>query len=191
MNRMLKISLLLMSALVLTACGFHLRGSVALPPSMQHMHVSGGGDLSRILTRALTGSGVDVQEKGGPGIAELKITNARFSNDMLTISGYAQVTEYAVHYNVGFMVDDGAGKVLLPPQAIDMSRTYSYDSTNTIGSSGQVEEIQRGLNDDMVQAILFRLQAAAKHADMAQHEVEPASAASTHEVAPAPAGSIK
>ena len=64
MNRMLKISLLLTSALVLTACGFHLRQSVALPPSMQHIHLSvyGGGDLQRILDRALTASGVDVEE---------------------------------------------------------------------------------------------------------------------------------
>jgi len=192
MNRMLKISLLLTSALVLTACGFHLRQSVALPPSMQHIHLSvyGGGDLQRILDRALTASGVDVEEKPGPDIAELKITNARFSNDMLTISGYAQVTEYAVHYYVDFHVENGTGKMLLPPQSISMSRNYSYDSTNTIGSSGQVEEIQRGLNDDMVQAILFRLQAAEKRAEQAKHEVAPASAASTQEVAPAPAVSI-
>jgi LPS-assembly lipoprotein len=31
-----------------------------------------------------------------------------------------------------------------------------------------VEEIQRSLIDDMVQSILFRLQAAARHADEAQ-----------------------
>ena len=44
-----------------------------------------------------------------------------------------------------------------------MSRDYSYDATNTIGNQAQVEEIQRSLNDDMVQAILFRLQAAGRH----------------------------
>jgi LPS-assembly lipoprotein len=32
-----------------------------------------------------------------------------------------------------------------------------------VGNASQVQEIQRSLNDDMVQAILFRLQAAGKH----------------------------
>jgi LPS-assembly lipoprotein len=56
-----------------------------------------------------------------------------------------------------------------------MSREYSYDAGNTIGDESQVQEIQRSLNDDMVQAILFRLQAASKHQLAA-----PAPAASTH-----------
>jgi LPS-assembly lipoprotein len=56
-----------------------------------------------------------------------------------------------------------------------MSREYSYDASNTVGNESQVQELQRSLNDDMVQAILFRLQAASKH-----QLAEPASAASTH-----------
>jgi LPS-assembly lipoprotein len=63
----------------------------------------------------------------------------------------------------------------VPVQRIDMSREYSYDASNTIGNASQVEEIQRSLNDDMVQAILFRLQAVGKHELAA-----PATAASTH-----------
>ena len=63
-----------------------------------------------------------------------------------------------------FEVTDAAGQVLVPSQRIDMSREYSYDATNTVGNSSQVQEIQRSLNDDMVQSILFRLQAAGRHA---------------------------
>jgi len=45
-----------------------------------------------------------------------------------------------------------------------MQREYSYDSTDTVGNASQVQEIQRSLVDDMVQAIMFRLQAAGHHA---------------------------
>ncbi len=46
-TRLLKASLLLISTLALAACGFHLRQSAALPPSMQrvHLNVGGGGNL--------------------------------------------------------------------------------------------------------------------------------------------------
>lgn len=164
MNRLLRASLLLCT-LALSACGFHLRQSAALPTSMQRMHltVNGGGDLQRNLARALEDSGVTLEDQGGPGIAELKVPVAQFGTDMLSVSGGARVTEYTVRYQVRFQVDDANGEPLVPQQRIDMSRDYSYDATNTIGTEAQVEEIQRSLNDDMVQSILFRLQAAGRH----------------------------
>ncbi|KRE88389.1 hypothetical protein ASG87_07190 [Frateuria sp. Soil773] len=176
MTRMLKVSLVLMAGFALTACGFHLRQSAALPASMQRLHltVNGGRDLQRHLARALESSGATVEDQGGPGIAELKVPMAQFSNDTLSISGTARITEYAVHYNVQFEVADATGQVLVPLQRIDMSREYSYDATNTVGSTAQVEAIQNSLNDDMVQAILFRLQAAGRHEAAA-----PAAAGST------------
>ena len=65
----------------------------------------------------------------------------------------------------------GRRTALVSPQTINMSREFSYDASNTIGSASQVEQIQKSLDDDMVQAIMFRLQAAG-HA--------PAAASSVH-----------
>ncbi|MEO7065872.1 MAG: LPS assembly lipoprotein LptE [Rhodanobacter sp.] len=158
-------ALLLLSVLALSACGFHLRANATLPAAMQRVHVtvSGGGDFQRSLTRALRSSGATVEDEGGPGIAELRVPIASFSNDTLSAGGYARITEYAVHYHVQFSVTDANGVVLVPSQQIDMQREYSYDATNTVGNASQVQEIQRSLNDDVVQSILFRLQAAGKH----------------------------
>jgi LPS-assembly lipoprotein len=176
-GRLFQASLLLVSALALAACGFHLRGSVALPPAMQKIHltVTGGGEFPRMLSRALEVSGVTVEDKGGPGIAELNVPVAAFGTDSLTNSGYVRITEYSVHYQVQFDVNGADGQVLIPLQHINMSREFSCDATDTIGNASQIQQIQHSLNDDMVQAILFRLQAAGKHG-----LAVPASAASTH-----------
>jgi LPS-assembly lipoprotein len=110
---------------------------------------------------------------------------ALFSTDTLTAGGYARITEYAVRYQVQFSVIDPAGNVVIAPQRIDMQREYSYDATNTIGNASEVSEIQRSLNEDMVQAILFRLQAVSKH----QMATPAAAASSTPTAAPAEASS--
>jgi len=168
--------LMLLVAMVITACGFHLRQTAALPASMQRVHLDmRGGDFQRSLTRALQHSGVTVEDESGPGIAELRVPVASFSTDQVSAGGYVRITEYAIRYEVRFDVVDGAGTTLVPTQTITMSREYSYDARNTIGDASQVQEIQRSLNDDMVQAILFRLQAASRHQLAA-----PAPAASTH-----------
>ncbi|MET3652356.1 LPS assembly lipoprotein LptE [Dyella japonica] len=185
MSRVFKASLLLMSTVVLAACGFHLRQNVALPPAMQRVHVtSGNPNLQRGLERALVSSGITVEEHAGTGVAELSAPLAQFSTDTLTVSGQARVTEYTVRYHVEFDVHDGTGQPLVPHQRIDLQREFSYDATNTVGTQAQVDAIQGSLNDDMVQAILFRLQAAGRHpgqtAAAAAEQAQPASASSTH-----------
>ena len=175
-GRLFRPLLMLLVATVVTACGFHLRQTAALPASMQRVHLDmRGGDFQRSLTRALQHSGVTIEDDSGPGIAELRVPVAAFSTETLSAGGYVRITEYAVRYQVQFDVTDAAGQVLVPHQRIDMSREYSYDASNTVGNESQVQEIQRSLNDDMVQAILFRLQAAGKHELAA-----PAGASSTH-----------
>ncbi len=164
-RRLFQASLLLVTTFALSACGFHLRENANLPTSMQRIHlsVSGGGEFQRHLTRALETSGVTVEDNSGAGIAELRVPVAAFSTDTLSAGGYVRITEFAVHYQVQFDVADAEGHALVPHQRIDMQREYSYDATNTVGNASQVQEIERSLNDDMVQAILFRLQAAGKH----------------------------
>ena len=177
-GRLFQVSLLLFSALALAACGFHLRASAALPPSMKRVHltVSGGAgsDLQRQLARALQISGATIEDHGGAGIAEMNVPTAAFGTETLTLGGYSLITEYAVHYQVRFDLIDPQGRTVIPLQTISMSREYSYDATQTIGNASEVQEIQGSLVSDMVQSILFRLQAAAKR-DLAAPVAAPAS----------------
>jgi LPS-assembly lipoprotein len=168
MTRVLK-SLLLLSICALAACGFHLRGSAALPKGMERVHltVGGGGDFQRKLARALLASNVIVEDKGGPGIAELHVPAQNFAVQSLTVNGVAQVTEFAVRFHVAFTAEDPQGKTIVPMETIDLQREYSYDASQPVGTQSQMEQIQGSLIDDAVQALLFRLQAVAKNGEAA------------------------
>lgn len=160
-----RITCIALLGLLLTGCGFHLRQSVGLPPSMQSLSVEVGGntDLRRQLLRALQSSGADVVDVGSPGVAVMQVPVVRFSTDALTVSGYARVREYRLRLQVQFKVLDAAGNVLVEPQHIHMDRVYTYDQSQAIGSASREEQIRESLIDDMVQAILRRLEAAGSH----------------------------
>jgi len=164
-SRPLRAVLVATAVALLAGCGFHLRQSASLPEGMKKIHltVSGGGKLERDLSRALENSGAEIVDKPGADSAELAVTSNTFRTDSLTVSGTARVTEYAVRYHVDFNARAPDGTVLVPNQSVDMSREFSYDATNTIGTASQTEELQRSLIGDMVQSILFRLQAAGAH----------------------------
>jgi LPS-assembly lipoprotein len=151
--------------LTLTACGFHLRRGAQLPPGMQRIHldVRGGGDLPRELAHTLVASGATLVDQSGPGVAEFVVPVARFSTAALTFTGHARVGEYQVRYHVQFKVTDAKGKPLVPLQKISLSREYTYDARQPVGSSTQTEEIRASLVRQMVQAIEFRLRAASEH----------------------------
>jgi LPS-assembly lipoprotein len=168
MNRTLKIFSLL-SVLALAACGFHLRGSAALPKGMERVHltVGGGGDFQRKLARALVASNVTLEDKSGPGIAELHVPSQNFTVQILTVNGAAQVTEFAVHYRLVFTATDSEDKTIVPSESINLQREFSYISSQVVGTQSQMEEIQGSLIDDAVQAVLFRLEAVAKHGEAA------------------------
>lgn len=161
---------------LVSACGFHLRQTAALPPGMQKIHLTvvGGGRLERELSRALENSNVTIVDHASTDSADLAITSNTFRTDSLTVSGTARVTEYAVRYHVDFNAKAPDGTVIIAPQSVDMSREFSYDATNTIGTASQTEELQRSLIGDMVQAILFRLQAAGAHPSVAAPAQAPA-----------------
>lgn len=165
LSRSLRIALVLAAVALVSACGFHLRQTAALPPGMKKIHltVASGGQLERQLSRALSNSDVEIVDHAAVDAADLVITSNTFRTDSLTVSGTARVTEYAVRYHVDFYAKAGDGTIIIPPQSVDMSREFSYDATNTIGTASQTEELQRSLIGDMVQSILFRLQAAGAH----------------------------
>ena len=160
----LRRAIVLGAILMLAGCGFHLRQSVALPAPMQHLHVQVDGDsaLQQELARNLGQSGITLADDAGPGIAELRVPVARFSTEALTVSGYARVREYTVHYHVEFDVLAADGSVLLVPQNVEMQREFTYDQSQALGTATREEQIRASLIKDMARAILRRLQAAAE-----------------------------
>ncbi|WP_235205269.1 LPS assembly lipoprotein LptE [Oleiagrimonas soli] len=174
-KRWLRVSLCAGLALLLSACGFHLRRGAQLPPGMEKIHltVNGGGDLQRELARTLEIAGATLVDQSGPGVAEFRVPVARFRQTALTFTGRARVGEYEVRYQVRFDVVDSQGKTIVPLQRIELSREFTYDATQPVGTESQTEEIHNSLTSDAVQAIQFHLRAAAERAAV------PATAASS------------
>lgn len=170
-------------ALLFSGCGFHLRNSAQLPAGMHKVHltVSGNSDFRRALGRALVTAGTTLVDKPGPGVAEFRVPEARFRSDALTITGRGRISEYAVRFNVRFGVVDSQGQTIVSSQSIRMSREFTYDARQAIGRQTQVRAMQKGLIQNMVRAVMFRLQAvgsAPAAASSSEHTAASATSAS-------------
>ena len=158
-------AVLALLAVLLAGCGFHMRKEVELPASMKKVHIVIGdpaSPLAKDLAKALPRSGTEVVADAGPDVAIMNISANAFSTDVLSVSGGARANEYSLRYHVEFEVLNAAGTSLLPKQTIELSREFTFDSTQTLGLAAETDLLTQELERDMVQTILRRLEALAR-----------------------------
>jgi len=158
-------AVLALLAVLLAGCGFHMRKEVELPASMKKVHIVIGdpaSPLAKDLAKALPRSGTEVVAETGPDVAIMNISANAFSTDVLSVSGGARANEYSLRYHVEFEVLNAAGTALLPKQTIELSREFTFDSTQTLGLAAETDLLTQELERDMVQTILRRLEALAR-----------------------------
>lgn len=146
-------------AAALAACGFQPRAQLSLPATLGPVKVETSDPYSPLgleLARALERAGAESAADGAAS-SSLKVTDERLSTRPLSVDQLARVQEYITTYRVAFVLLDAAGKPLVEPQDIELSREYTYDIGASAGSPAEQELIQRELRRDMEAAILRRL----------------------------------
>lgn len=156
--------LILVSALLLlSGCGFQLRGNIDLPAGLQQMHVEGTSKYSGLgleLRRGLKTSGVNVVSEASAAQVILKVSSPSFQRRLLSVSGTSgKTTEYELTYTLNISLQDRNGKVLLAPQTLRQLRDYTYDQNNVLGKGDEQSRLQKDMQRDLVRQVLNRLQA--------------------------------
>ncbi|GAB7128944.1 LPS assembly lipoprotein LptE [Silvimonas sp. JCM 19000] len=149
---------------LLSACGFHLRGKgdtagFAYPL----VYVEGGGGSAEQLRSYLPLlDGVKLSKTAVENAtAKIVITGEKVDNIVLTINSSGQATEYKVALTVGFSAFRPDATALMTDQKVMLSRSYSYDPNNPIAMNGESDRLVRDMQQDAVQLILRRINAVA------------------------------
>lgn len=153
-------------ALVLSGCGFTLRGSARLPDALRTMELAGmdeTGELMQEVRRALRNSGVTLVESASDaaaGAARYRLGIGRESSfeNTLSVNSNARAGEYELEMSVLFQLSEG-GTTVLGPETLSQSRVYLTDPENAVGKEEEAELIRGELRRDLAQQLLRRLQA--------------------------------
>jgi len=146
--------------LLLSGCGFALRGSADLPAALQTMIVAGeeeNGELLQEVRRALRNSGVTIVEADSPYL--LRIGRESSGERVVSVNSNARAGEYELEMNLPFQLLQG-GTAVLGPDTISLSRVYLTDPENAVAKEEEAELIRSELRRELAQQLLRRLQAA-------------------------------
>ena len=149
-------------ALLLSACGFELRGEARLPPVMQKTWLQLADDsstFSRELVLVLRGSGIELVGAPDQATAELRVFDERMQREALTISGQARVREFALVFDIDFELRQADGEVLIPRETLRLVRDYSFDEQEILAATREEEFLQAEMRRAMASQLLRRLEA--------------------------------
>jgi LPS-assembly lipoprotein len=155
---MIKRNLLVMGlAVLLSACGFQLRGTGTNALSIKELDVSARdayGDVVTQLRQTLTNSGVHVYTG-----AQYKLFIAREDETQRTASyaGSGRSAEYELTNVLKYEIH-GSKDVLLLDDSVQSQKVFVHDGNNLIGSDQEAAQIRKEMQSDLVQKVLARLQ---------------------------------
>lgn len=150
-------------ALSLTACGFHLRDALLLPPDLGPLRVAARNPDSMLvlaLEQSLVRAGATLATDDAA--ATLNVVGERWGNTPISVDQFGRSQEFTLRYAVIFNLRRADGSDLVPQQAIELSRDYISVPTNSAGTEGEREILARELRREMVASILRRIDAVAR-----------------------------
>jgi LPS-assembly lipoprotein len=143
---------------LLTACGFHLRGTASLP--QESLYISGpaysafANDLKRAI---LAGTNTRIADDAAEADATLFILGENRAKLILTLTQQGTVREFQLRYSIAYRLADRAGKEIMPPSEIVLVRSYVYNDQQVLAAESEEAFLYRDMQQDAVQQLLRRL----------------------------------
>ena len=155
--RRLAVAAMLCTAL--TACGFHLRGQAALP--FESLHVTGPAAFTSQVARAVRASSqTRITANPQEAQATLQILSELRERNILTLSRGGRVRELQLRYRVIYRLFDQNNKEYIPASEILLKRDLTYSDADVIAKEQEEGLLYRDMQNDAVQQLVRRLQAA-------------------------------
>lgn len=150
--------LLLALTLMLTACGFHLRGEAKMP--FEKLYIVAPDPNSPLITELrnnLEANRITLVNSAEQADMVLDISLDLPEKQILTLGGSGRVNEFQLRYRVSLRGYDNQQREWLPADELLMNRDYAYDDTQLLAKQAEEALLFQSMRSDMVQQIMRRL----------------------------------
>jgi LPS-assembly lipoprotein len=140
--------------LMISACGFQLRGDIQA--NFDSISISGGtSSFNKTLQRKFRQAGITIKSVSE---AEkiVEIIKNEFTKTILTLTGTGAVSEYQLDYEVTYRFKSKDGPWNLPV-TIEASRTYTYDDSDILAKDEEEKRLVSGMEDQLIRTMATQI----------------------------------
>ncbi len=158
---LIKKSVILSMALLLSACGYHLRGALELPAGLKNVYLEGGsGQLQELFNSAMKTSSVGIASSPETAGIIVRIFNEDNQRRVLSLSSTGTANDFELEYRFDYELVDSKNKVLMPRQSVEIKREYYNDQVAVIAKGNEETVIRNEMYQQAVRSIVNRARVA-------------------------------
>jgi LPS-assembly lipoprotein len=137
--------LILLIALLLTACGYHLRGEIDLPTELKSIYIEGASPQLQIVdTRAAAGT-------------IIVISNEETSRRALSLGAGGKANQFGLEYRLNYDITDKEGKPIAKSQPVEIIREYFNDQQLILGKDNEEIVIRNEMYQQAVRTMINQI----------------------------------
>ena len=159
----MKLNIILISALlILSSCGYSMRGSINVPSSIKSVSITSSkySELVNVLNSSLVASNIETSISKSNDIYRVVILSESFDRRQLSINISGRVNEYELIYSVDFELKIPNNKPI--KDRITLYRDYSFDENHVMGNTDREVDIKKEMMSTASTLIFNRLIASGK-----------------------------
>jgi LPS-assembly lipoprotein len=151
--------LILVILLLLTACGFKLRGQISsLPFKTLYISAPDGNTIGMNLERAIgTSSTTKVVANAEDAEATLEVISATNERIILSLSGGGRVRDFNLLYRVRYRLYDKQNVEIVPHTEVTLTRVLPFLDAQILAKEAEERLLQKDMEADAIQQMLWRL----------------------------------
>ncbi|WMD20758.1 LPS assembly lipoprotein LptE [Achromobacter seleniivolatilans] len=147
--------------MLLSACGFTMRGVTPMPFDTLYVGIPGNNQFGADVRRALRAASPDTKlvenRKEAQAIFQ-QVSDTRTLREV-SLNAQGRVEEYELGINYTFRLIDNKGRALIPDTTLSIYREMPYDDQIVQAKQGQIETLYRAMQRDLVSRVLRRMTA--------------------------------
>lgn len=154
----LALVLTIVCSLLLSACGFQLRGVTEL--SFKNLNIQGKTlSISKELKRSLKSNSIQIKETTEGAELLLELLDESYEKRILSLSGGGLVREFELNYSLKFRVRPATSPTWGMVQTVQSRRDFSYDDKALLGKAEEEAMLVTDMHSDAVREVMRRLSA--------------------------------
>ncbi|MBT4571628.1 MAG: hypothetical protein HOA50_04545 [Nitrosomonadales bacterium] len=140
--------------LIISACGFQLRGNIEA--NFGSISISGGTDsFNKTLQRKFRQAGISIKS-ASKAEKIVQIIKNNYTKTILTLTGTGAVSEYQLDYEVTYRFKNKNSQ-WNEPLTIEASRSYTYDDANILAKDEEEKRLASGMEDQLIKTMTTQI----------------------------------
>ena len=140
--------------LIISACGFQLRGNIEA--NFGSISISGGTDsFNKTLQRKFRQAGISIKS-ASKAEKIVQIIKNNYTKTILTLTGTGAVSEYQLDYEVTYRFKNKNSQ-WNEPITIEASRSYTYDDANILAKDEEEKRLASGMEDQLIKTMTTQI----------------------------------